>query len=68
MISTIVITPGVKRGQVALELHGELAAIVAMTQGKKNKDGTPPSRIQVSVVAGARFVQARTSLELRRVV
>jgi site-specific DNA recombinase len=29
--------------EIALELHGELAAIVAMTQGKKNKCGTPPS-------------------------
>lgn len=55
MISTIVITPGEKRGQVALELHGELAAILAMTQGKKNKDETLVPRVQLSVVAGVKF-------------
>ena len=40
LIKTIKVTPGAKRGEVALELHGELAAIVAAGQGKKNKDGT----------------------------
>jgi hypothetical protein len=30
--------PGAKRGQVALELHGEPAANLAMTQG--NNEGT----------------------------
>jgi site-specific DNA recombinase len=64
MISTIVITPAAKRGQIALELHGELAAILAMTQGKKNKGGTPPSRLQVSVVAGARSHLYRTKIRV----
>jgi DNA invertase Pin-like site-specific DNA recombinase len=54
MISAIVITPGAKRGEVALELHGELAGILALTQGQKNKGGPFASRVQVSVVAGAR--------------
>jgi hypothetical protein len=39
---------------VALELHGELAGILALTQGQKNKGGLFASRVQVSVVAGAR--------------
>jgi site-specific DNA recombinase len=54
LIRTIKVTPGAKRGEVQLELHGELAAILAASQGKKNIGGTPASRIQVSVVAGAR--------------
>ena len=54
LIKTIMIVPGAKRGEVELELHGELAVILAFAQGAKNKAGTPVSRIQVSVVAGAR--------------
>jgi hypothetical protein len=55
LIKTIKVTPGAKRGEVALELHGELAAILfAGRLGKKSKDGSPVSRNQVSVVAGAR--------------
>jgi site-specific DNA recombinase len=55
MIRTITITPGARRGEVSLELHGELGSVLAVAQGKKNKDGIPDSRIQVSVVAGAGF-------------
>ncbi len=55
LIKTIKIFPGAKRGEVELELHGELAIILAFTKGAKNKAGTPVSRIQVSVVAGAGF-------------
>lgn len=54
LIKTIKVFPGAKRGEVDLELHGELAAILSFAQGAKNKAGTPVSRIQVSVVAGAR--------------
>ena len=46
LIKTIKITPGTKRGEVELQLHGELASILAMTRAKKNNDGTPVSRIQ----------------------
>ncbi len=53
LIKTIKIFPGANRGEVELELHGELAVILAFAQGAKNKSGTPVSRIQVSVVAGA---------------
>ena len=55
MIKTIKIAPGAKRGEVNLELHGELAAVLAAGQAKRNKDGAPVAQIQVSVVAGARF-------------
>jgi hypothetical protein len=54
LIKTIKVTPGTRRGEVVLELHGELAAIVAAGQAKRNKDGTIVAPIQVSVVAGAR--------------
>lgn len=53
LIKTIKLTPGAKRGEIDLELRGELAAILAAGQ-TKNKCGSPGSRIQVSVVAGAR--------------
>jgi site-specific DNA recombinase len=59
LIKTIRVTPGVRRGDVTLELQGELAAILAAGQPKRNKDGTP---IQVSVVAGARSHLYRTEL------
>jgi hypothetical protein len=39
MIKTIKIAPGAKRGEVLLELHGELAAVLAAGQAKRNKDG-----------------------------
>lgn len=55
LIKTIKVTPGAKRGEVDLELHGELAAILAASQGKKNIGGTQECRIQVSVVAGIGF-------------
>ena len=54
LIKTIKVTPGAKRGEVTLELHGEFAAILAAGQAKRNKDGTLMAPIQVSVVAGAR--------------
>lgn len=55
LIKTIKVFPGGKRGEVELELHGELAAILSFAQGARNKGGTPVSFIQVSVVAGARI-------------
>jgi hypothetical protein len=36
LIKTIKVTPGAKRGEVELELHGELAAILAAGQTRKN--------------------------------
>jgi site-specific DNA recombinase len=53
MIKTIKVTPGDKRGCVCLELHGELAAILAITADRQNGTGPRGGRIQASVVAGA---------------
>ena len=53
MIKTVKVFPAAKRGEVSLELHGELAAILAIAQGLSNKDGRPVCQLQVSVVAGA---------------
>lgn len=61
LIKTIKVTPGAKRGEVTLELHGELAAILAAGQANTNKGG---SRIQVSVVAGARSHLYRTKVRM----
>jgi hypothetical protein len=46
--SSIKVFPGAKRRQVELEIHGELAVILAFAQGAKNKARTPVSRIQVT--------------------
>jgi hypothetical protein len=51
LIKTIRVTPGTKRGEVALELHGELAAILTAGETNRDKEGL---QNQVSVVAGAR--------------
>ena len=55
LINTIKVFPGAKRGEVELELHGQLATVLGFAQATRNKSGTPVSRIQVSVVAGAGF-------------
>ena len=52
LIKTIKIFPGAKRGEVELELHGELGTILAIPQGAKNRSTWG---IQVSVVAGTGF-------------
>ncbi len=53
LVKTIKVYPGPNRGEVELELHGDLASILAFAQGAKNEAGTMGPRIQVSVVAGA---------------
>ena len=63
LIKTIKVTPGAKRGEVALELQGELAAILAGGQAKRNKDGTLMAPIQVS--AGGLDVRQKTNGTLR---
>ena len=50
LIKMIKILPGPKRGEVELELHGELATVLGVAQAR---NGGPASKIQVSVVAGA---------------
>ncbi|MET4702543.1 site-specific DNA recombinase, partial [Constrictibacter sp. MBR-5] len=58
LVAKVVLTPGAKRGEVHAELHGELAAILALASAQK-KSLTPVSRgVRLSVVAGAGFEPA----------
>src|SRR5262245_39946314 len=54
LIDRIVLYPGERRGELRAELHGELGAILALSQvgGKTNR--TPEAEVRVSVVAGTR--------------
>jgi len=52
LIEKIIVFPGEKRGEVHLELHGELAAILGMTIDQKNKQGPNGTAVQVSVEGG----------------
>lgn len=68
LIDKVVIYSGEKRGEVHLQLHGELAGILRMAQGNgigaaKNNRKTVD---QVSVVAGARSHLYRTTFRLSR--
>ena len=62
LINTIKVFPGAKRGEVELELHGQLATVLGFAQATRNKSGTPVSRIQVSVVAGARSMRCSDAI------
>jgi site-specific DNA recombinase len=53
MIKEIRITPGEKRGQCNLELVGDLAKILALCQGARNRGASLAFGFQASVVAGA---------------
>ena len=55
MIKTIAVSPGPNRGEVNLELHGELAALMTLAEARSGGKTTSDTRIQVSVVAGAGF-------------
>jgi len=52
LIEKIVLTPGKKRGEVKAELHGELAAILALTSSQKPKPALDDGDMRFSVVAG----------------
>ena len=54
-----------KKGKRSIQLFGELAALLGLASERPRSDGT---RAQVTMVAGARFIQARTSTELRKFV
>ena len=55
LIERIVLTPGTKRGEIQAELHGELAAILALTSGQKPRPASDDSDMRFSVVAGERY-------------
>ena len=55
LIEKIVLTPGAKRGEVKAELHGELAAILALTSGQKPRPAADDGDMRFSVVAGVGF-------------
>ncbi|MGI9508105.1 MAG: recombinase family protein, partial [Geminicoccaceae bacterium] len=54
LIERIVLTPGAKRGEVKAELHGELAAILALTSVQKPRPVMDDGDMRFSVVAGER--------------
>ncbi len=51
LIEKIVLTPGAKHGEVKAELHGELAAILALTSGQKPRPAEDQKDMRFSVVA-----------------
>ena len=61
-IDRIVLTPG-KAGSLDAELHGDLAAVLALCEGREcERPGKGMPRRRLSVVAGARINLYRTSL------
>ena len=68
LIDRIELTPN-RQGKLDIDLYDDLAGILSLA-GKKDRplDQSDPSVQQVKVVAGARFVQGRTSAELRKFV
>ena len=56
-------------GKLEIELRGDLAWILALTENGKNKAFSPREKaLQIKMVAGTGFVQERTRWELRRIV
>jgi hypothetical protein len=67
LIDKVVLTP--VEGVLRVDLHGEATAILQLSAAcKKGRLQLGEGGEQLVMVAGARFVQARTSLELRRIV
>jgi site-specific DNA recombinase len=54
LIDRIVLYPGERRGELRAELHGELGAILALSQGGGKINRTPAAGVRFSVVAGTR--------------
>ena len=63
LIEKIVLTPGAKRGEVRAELHGELAAILALTLGQKPRPTLDDEDMRFSVV-GERKHREHTFLRI----
>ena len=54
-----------EKGRLRIELFGELAALISLTNQHPRSGGT---RVPVTLVAGVRFVQERTGGTLRKLV
>ena len=52
LLEKIVLTPVAKRGEVKEELHGELAATLALTSGQEPRPDLDDGDMRFSVVAG----------------
>ena len=61
LIERIVLTLGEKRGEMRAVLHGDLGTILEWAGSRKGKrvTDTPRRGVSVSVVAGARYREAR---------
>ncbi len=65
LIDEIVLTP--ERGELRIDLKGELAGIMALASDSKKPAGQPHDGLkQIKVVAGAGFVQERTEFSLKK--
>jgi site-specific DNA recombinase len=68
LIDRIEVRPGVPRGRCEVAVVGALAQILAFANQHTARPPSSGHDCTFLMVAGARFAQARTSLELRRVV
>ena len=66
LIEKVVVTPVAEK--VTIDLHGQIAAILRLSLGRKIDTDVGALTEQLVMVAGTRFVQARTVGELRRTV
>jgi len=67
MIEAVRLIP--KNGDLTIKLFGELAALLSLAEeGKRKHPRADAPGVQVTLVAGAGFVQDPTKLELRKTV
>jgi site-specific DNA recombinase len=64
LIECITLTPGVKRGEIAATLHGDLGTILEWTAQMQETPGAGASGVSVSVLAWARNHRDRHSLNI----
>ena len=55
LIERITLTPGLKRGEIAATLHGDLGTILEWAAQTANTPGRDGAGVSVSVVAGTGF-------------
>jgi len=65
LIDAVILTPA--DGKLEIELRGDLAGIMAMSEAGKAGAFSPKKKaLQIKMVAGAGFAQERTKWTLRR--